>query len=151
MVILSASFINYMYSYSGPIDAASLTPARIALSVPLVNSFTHPLVAGPVLASHPLDVQDFPSMASDPLASPVAHVGPPSINIEAKLVGVDDELVENGADPVGVLLIRGPPVGTLLGMEDYVAVPASDEEDGWVGTGKRAKVQSNGSFKVLTR
>lgn len=95
-----------------------------------------------MLASHALDLQDFPPMASDSLPSPIAHVGPPSINVEVKLVGLDDKLVENGADPVGSLLIRGPTIG-----KTEVAVA---EEDGWVSTGARAKVQKNGSFKVLT-
>jgi len=130
----------------GPIQATLLTPARIALSVPLVNCYTHPLVAGPVHASHPLDLQDFPAPAGS-----VAHVGPPSVNIEAKLVGVEDALVEKGADPVGVLLVRGPAVGKLLGMEDsYIAIPSGDEDEGWVGTGRRAKVQTNGTFQLLS-
>jgi len=130
----------------GPLNAAILTPARIALSIPLVNTYTHPLVPGPVLASHPLDLQDFPGL-KDAL---VAHVGPPSVNIEAKLVGLDDEKVENGADPLGNLRIRGPPVGKLLGNDDYVSIPSEDDREGWVSTGVRAKVQSNGAFKVLT-
>lgn len=123
-----------------------LTPARIALSVPLVNCYAHPLVAGPALASHPLDLQDFAVPAGS-----VAHVGPPSINLEAKLVGVEDAPVENGADPVGVLLVRGPAVGKLLGMEDsYIAIPSGDEDEGWVGTGCRARVQTNGAFQLLS-
>lgn len=130
----------------GPLNAAVLTPARIALSIPLVNCYTHPLVPGPVLASHPLDLQDFPGL-KDAL---VAHVGPPSVNIETKLVGLDDEKVENGADPVGNLCIRGPPVGKLLGNDDYVSIPSEDDKEGWVSTGVRAKIQSNGAFKILS-
>ncbi|GLB35348.1 putative AMP-binding enzyme [Lyophyllum shimeji] len=130
----------------GRLNAAVLTPARIALSIPLVNSYTHPLVPGPVLASHPLDLQDFPGLKD----SLVAHVGPPSVNIEAKLVGVDDGKVESGEHPVGSLRIRGPPVGKLLGNDDYVSIPSEDDREGWVSTGARAKVQSNGAFKILS-
>lgn len=127
-----------------------MSPARIALSVPLINSYTHPLVPGPVLASHPLDLQDFPPLVNDALSSPIAHVGPPSVNTEVKLVGLDDSLVEAGADPSGMLLIRGPSVGKLLGNDDYVSIPSEDDKEGWVATGVRAKIQSNGSFQVLT-
>ncbi|KAK0228337.1 hypothetical protein IW262DRAFT_1350397 [Armillaria fumosa] len=135
----------------GPILSDLLTPARVAFSTAFVNAFTHPLVAAPVFASHPLDLQDFPA------TSPAAHVGPPSINIEARLLGVSDEDIAKDGDPEGALLVRGPPVGKLLGgVEDYVDVrsggsngSSTEEEDGWVGAGVRARVQTNGSFLVL--
>jgi long-chain acyl-CoA synthetase len=79
----------------------------------------------------------------------VAHTGPPSVNVEAKLVGIEDELVENGADPVGILMVRGPSVGKLTSMEaSYVSIP-SGEDEGWIGTGLRATVQTNGAFRFL--
>jgi len=112
------------------------------LSVPLVNCFTHSLVLGPVLASHPLDLQDFSQVAD-------GHVGPPSVNTEAKLVGVDDALIENGGDPVGMLLIRGPSVGKLLGNSDYVSVESEGDKEGWAPTGVRARIQTNGTFQVI--
>jgi long-chain acyl-CoA synthetase len=107
------------------------------LSVPLVNCFTHPLVPGPALTSHPLDLQDFSAVGDGEFSA--AHVGPPSVNTEAKLVGVDDESVEKGGDPVGTLLIRGPSVG----------IPSEVDNEGWVLTGVEAKMQSNGTFRVL--
>jgi long-chain acyl-CoA synthetase len=79
----------------------------------------------------------------------LAFVGPPTINIEAKLAEVNDEVVEGGSDPVGVLFVRGPPVGKELNVtrED-----ASGEDGGdWVSIGERAKIYPNGTFKVLTR
>jgi long-chain acyl-CoA synthetase len=108
-----------------------------------VNAAIHSLVAGPILASHPLDLQYFPSQTKDKF-SIVAPVGPPSINIEAKLVGVDDISVESGGDPVGVLNIRGPPVGRLLGMSNI----SEDGEGEWLSTGLKAKVLPNGTFKI---
>jgi long-chain acyl-CoA synthetase len=129
-------------------------PARIALSVPFVNSHIHPLVAGPVLASHPLDLQIFPSPpknTTDPFAY-AAHVGPPSVNAEVKLINVQDKSVENGEDPVGVLMVRGPCVGKMQGVGEYsyIEVPTSSPSDeGWVWTGDRAKVLANGAFKVM--
>jgi long-chain acyl-CoA synthetase len=123
-----------------------MTPARVALSVPVINCYSHPLVAGPVMASHALDLQDL-SME----ASAAAHTGPPSINVEAKLVGVEDDVVENGADPTGILMVRGPSVGKLTSMEaSYVSIP-SGEDEGWIGTGLRATVQTNGSFRILSQ
>ena len=116
-----------------------------------MNAYTHPLVSGPVLASHALDLQAFPSepttasksAAENYSCTYVAPVGPPTINVECKLVGVDDITVEAGGDPVGTLLLRGPTVGLLLG--------ADEQADGehWVATEERAKVLSNGTFKVV--
>ena len=119
------------------------------LSVPLVNCFTHPLVPGPVLASHGLDLQDFSTNTDG--STPAAHVGPPSVNTEAKLVGVNDGSVESGEDPVGMLLIRGPSVGKLLSNDEYVSIPSEDEKEGWVSTGVKAQIQTNGSFQVLDK
>jgi long-chain acyl-CoA synthetase len=112
------------------------------------------LVPGPILASHPLDLQDF----YKPGEVATAPVGPPSINIEAKLVGVQDDTLEKdpSSDPEGVLLVRGPSVGKLLPspMEaSYVNIPSAApgrvEDDGWVGTGARAKVRTNGAFSIV--
>jgi len=132
---------------TGVLRASILTPARVALSCPIINTYTHPLVPAPVLASHPLDLQIFPSSSEkEPAAS-----GPPSVNIEAKVVGISDDAIEAGGDPEGSLLIRGPPVGKLGGVEEsYVDVQKLDEEEGWVATGARAVIQTNGSFKILT-
>ncbi|CAA7267615.1 unnamed protein product [Cyclocybe aegerita] len=166
----------------GNVENSALTPARIALSVPLVNAFTHPLSTAPVLASHPLDLQDFPSLSSvssSPSSSPQpppAHTGPPGVNVEVKLVGVDDEAVEAGGDPTGRLLVRGPPIGKVLGLEDYVDVmglsvgpgggaggnttggasggpgvngSGAEGGDGWTDTEVVARVMSNGAFVLV--
>ncbi|KAI0262959.1 acetyl-CoA synthetase-like protein [Gloeopeniophorella convolvens] len=127
----------------GPVPASLLTPARIALSVPLVLAHAHPLVAAPVLASHPQDVQTF-AAASE---REIAHVGPPTVNVEVKLVGVRDDAVERGEDPEGVLHVRGPIVGRVLAVSDGSEEAARAEEP-WVSTGDRARVQTNGSFKA---
>jgi long-chain acyl-CoA synthetase len=131
------------------LDAAHLTSARIALSVPFVNAFTHPLVAAPVLASHAFDLQDFYLTTEDKSTSKaVAPTGPPGVNVEAKLVGVDDDGIENGKDPSGDLFIRGPPVGKMVNLEDYVDVPSGDNPESyeWAGMDVKAKIQPNGAF-----
>lgn len=149
---------------SGSLPSSLLTTARVALSVPFVNMFTHPTVSGPVFASHPLDLQDFHGREPPTTTfagNEIAPVGPPSVNVEAKVVGLaNDEAVEAGqSDPAGVLLLRGPPVGKLINpksadVEGYVNVnvpsPAgAEEDDGWVGTSVRASIGSNGAFRIL--
>src|SRR5579863_3471620 len=131
----------------GTVRASLLTEARVALSVPLVIAHTHPLVAAPIFASHPYDVQTF-AVTSD---QEPAHVGPPAVNIEVKLVDVDDGAVEEGTDPEGVLHVRGPIVGRMLVATDAPEVneePKTDEP--WVSTGNRACVQTNGAFRAWT-
>lgn len=132
-------------------DAAHLTSARIALSVPFVNAFTHPLVAAPVLASHAFDLQDFYSATET--SKGVAPTGPPGVNVEAKLVNVDDVAVEEGGDPSGDLLVRGPPVGKMVNLEDYVDVPSGDNSDSyeWARMDVNARIRPNGSFIVASR
>ena len=131
----------------GNVPARQLTNARIALSVPLVFTHTHPLVAAPILATHPQDVQTFP-VTSD---QAIAHVGPPTVNIEVKLVDVDDGAVERGEDPEGVLHVRGPIVGRVLFLADASEADGeSNTEEPWVSTGIRARVQTNGTFKAWT-
>ncbi|EKM55644.1 uncharacterized protein PHACADRAFT_161674 [Phanerochaete carnosa HHB-10118-sp] len=125
----------------GPVENQALTPARVALSVPLVFAHSHPQVSGPVFATHSLDVQTFPadtdssgsSAADNYTFSYLATVGAPSINMEVKLKGVDDNLVENGGDPVGNLFLRGSSVGLVLDAE-----PEEEELDkGWIDSGER--------------
>ena len=119
-----------------------LTPTRIALSIPVVNAFTHPLVAAPVFASHPLDLQDIPLPSGK-----AAHTGPPGVNVEIKLTGVNDQAVEAGADPEGDLMVGGPPVGKRVGLEDYVDV--AETEDGWTPIKARVRVMTNGAFLLV--
>lgn len=80
-----------------------LNHLRVALSIPFVYAHSHSLVAGPVFASHPLDLQTFPISAVEKQGdfAAVATVGPPSINVEVKMVNVNDEAIEGGADPTG--------------------------------------------------
>ena len=151
-----------------------LTPARVVFSIPVINTFTHPISASPILASHLLDLQDFPPSQADETPQ-VAHCGAPSVNVEVKLVGMNDEAVEAGADPRGLLIVQGPPVGRVVKLgygtrgeegDDYVDVGAGStilspgnagmaaatvEETGsgeaeWVRTGVEARVLTNGSF-----
>ncbi|KAI0340515.1 acetyl-CoA synthetase-like protein [Trametopsis cervina] len=149
-----AGTIRAIVISGGGLESQALAPSRIALSIPLISAYTHPLVAGPVLASHPLDLQTLPAEATPSSSASAADtyaftylapVGSPVINIEAKLTGLDDQAVENGADPIGSLWLRGPSVGSLLDVEE-----AEGEGKGWVETGHKARVLANGTFKVVS-
>ncbi len=89
--------------------------------------------------------------------------------MEVKLLGVDDEAVENGQDPRGGLVVRGPPVGKVVNLnvgevgEDYVEVgsgsgsPGSNTSVGtvhdaeWVKTGVEARILTNGAFMLVRK
>ncbi|KAH9999009.1 hypothetical protein BJV77DRAFT_978457 [Russula vinacea] len=129
-----AASIRAVVVSEGTVPADLLTPARIALSVPLVIAHTHPLVAAPILASHPQDVQTFAATS----AQDFAHVGPPTVNVEVKLAGVDDGAVERGDDPEGVLHVRGPIVGRVLPLIEADEEPKTEAiEEPWVSIGDR--------------
>lgn len=138
---------------AGAIENQALTPARVALSVPILIVHSHPQVSGPVLATHAFDVQSFPNETASPGTSAadnyafsyLSAVGAPSINLEAKLIAVDDASIEAGEDPVGRLMVRGPSVGVLLDVESK----EGELEKGWFETGEKAKVLPNGTFKVV--
>lgn len=125
----------------GPLPFDALVPARMTLSIPLINVHTHGSTTGPLFATHAFDLQMLPSPS--PGAEP-AHVGAPSVNVEVKLVGVDDDAVEKGADPIGEILVRGPPVGNMLSAEGEAG-----EKNAWVHMGEKGRVMTNGAFKVL--
>lgn len=126
----------------GSIANALLEPARVALSVPLVIAHTSALCGAPVLASHPLDLQALPGKGAAP-------AGPPGINVEVKLLGLDDEAVEGGADPVGALTARGPSVGQRVPLGAFLEGVESVGGEEWTAVGGRARVQTNGAFVVL--
>ncbi|TFY77954.1 hypothetical protein EWM64_g6057 [Hericium alpestre] len=101
------------------------------------SSFSSPAAAA-LLSSTPRAFSI--SAFSSPAISPV-------INVEVKLVGVDDAVVEKGADPEGQVHMRGPIVGRMLSAEEGEERQAQAEEP-WVPIGSRGRVQTNGSFKV---
>jgi long-chain acyl-CoA synthetase len=125
----------------GPLPSDALVSARLALSIPVINTHTHGSAAGPLFATHAFDLQMLPS--SSTTAEP-AHVGAPSVNVEVKLLGVNDNEVEKGADPVGEILVRGPSVGNMLSADGEAG-----EKNAWVHTGEKARVMTNGAFKIL--
>lgn len=137
----AVAFISYD-RHLGYTPAETLTPARIAFSIPYVNAVSSDLVCGPLFASYPHDLQIHPVPEAGDEFENIAHVGAPTVSMEVKLVGVDDTAIEKGKDPVGEVYIRGPPAGTLLGENNQ-------DGESWLSTGYRGKVQPNGCFKVV--
>lgn len=109
--------------------------------MPFINAHIHASTSGPVFATHAFDLQSLPAAEGEP-----AHVGAPSVNVEVKLVGVDDAAIERGNDPKGELAVRGPPVGAHLSGD---ASSTETEDQGWVQTGEIARVMTNGAFRVV--
>jgi long-chain acyl-CoA synthetase len=144
-----AGTLRAVISTGGALNLPVITPARIVFSVPFINAYTHPTSTAPVLASHPLDLQSFTATDEVGGFEKVAHVGPPGVNVEVKLSGVRDDAVANNGDPVGTLLIRGPSVGKILGVDMKTDGNPIEDSEGWISTGDKAKAQTNGSFKVL--
>lgn len=90
---------DVMYAYLGPCPEKTFPASRIALSVPLINAHIEPISTAPILASHPFDLQHFPPSRAE---EEVAHVGPPTANVEVKLVASSDVEVDQALhDPVG--------------------------------------------------
>ena len=139
------SLVVEFVSYDRPLGytpAETLTPTRIAFSIPYVNAVGSNLVCGPLFASYPHDLQIHPPPEVGGEFESIAHVGAPTVSMEVKLVGVDDAAIEEGKDPIGEVHVRGPPVGTLLGEMDR-------NGENWLSTGYRGRVQPNGCFKVV--
>jgi long-chain acyl-CoA synthetase len=141
--VSSLNLSSYLHAQSPgytPVD--TLTPTRIAFSIPYVNTLSSDLVCGPLFASYPHDLQIHPSPGANGEFEKIAHVGAPTVSLEAKLVGVDDAVIEEGKDPVGEVYVRGPPAGTLLGEKN-----ANGES--WLPGGYYGIAQPNGCFKVI--
>ncbi|KAI6015764.1 hypothetical protein PISMIDRAFT_29207 [Pisolithus microcarpus 441] len=95
----------------GPISSELFTPARIALSIPMINMHINPWVSGSVFVTQAFDAQVLPS-GHEPV-----HVGGPSVNVEAKLKGMKDTYLEDNEDPFGEIVVHGPTVGASIGEE----------------------------------
>ncbi|QRW27276.1 AMP binding enzyme [Rhizoctonia solani] len=142
----SLSDLRSVVTAGEPSDPSTQAICSIATSVPIARAHIHPLSASPILASHPLDLQrHFPATGGSRMSKDPLHVGPPAPSVEVKLVGVSENEIDAGNDPRGELLIRGTSVGTPV-SESTVPYP-----DGWLPSGERAIVQSNGTFKVIGR
>ncbi|KAI6109863.1 hypothetical protein F5141DRAFT_1188772 [Pisolithus sp. B1] len=103
-----------------PISSEALTPARIALSIPMINMHVNPWVSGPLFATQAFDAQVLPS-GQEP-----AH---------AKLKGVKDTYLEENEDPVGEIVVR--------------CVGEGAENVAWQEISEIGRAMTNGAFKVV--
>ncbi len=85
---------------TGTIKLQDVTDFRIALSIPTVHAHIEFVAAGPILASHPMDLQAFSVVETINLGA-VAHTGPPVNNIEAKIINAGEYDLEHGRDALG--------------------------------------------------
>lgn len=70
--------------------------------MPFTRLHSSTVSAGPVFASHFLDLQNLPIFApSGSEKQEKMHTGAPSTNVEVVLKGEGVEAVESGGDPVG--------------------------------------------------
>lgn len=126
---------------SGGLTPTLLQSARVHLATPITNLTTSAQSTTPVFVTHFHDLQTVPSVQAPSVgqrelqftptssvafdkAKPrivpgelvltqegAAHTGPPAVNIEVRLDGVNDDQVEDGMeDPQGEVWIRGPGV-----------------------------------------
>ena len=137
---------------------------RLYLGVPVMHSYVPQrmechhqpsLVTAPVCTSNLYDLQAFaPQLVHDDSARCLpAHVGPPSVSLEIKLVddtpavrahsSVIQRLREDGNhdDPIGEVYVRGYTV-SQTGHDDTNISP-------WHATGDVALVRTNGTFVVI--
>jgi long-chain acyl-CoA synthetase len=125
--------------------AETMPEARATMSVPIVHVYSHPALPAPVTASHPFDFQTFSASPTDDEFGKTLHAGSPSVNLEAKVLRVNDTEVEAGADPEGILHIRGPAVGKVEVLGEEVDETAKE----WLNTEERVRVQTNGCIKFV--
>ncbi|PWY96818.1 Six-hairpin glycosidase, partial [Testicularia cyperi] len=106
----------------------------------------------PISATHTFDLQAFAQHEHGGMQVP-AHVGPPSVSVEIKLVQTQSA-AEKGftiagtkpdgyqGDPMGEIMVRGPIVSA---SNDTTAA----DTDAWISTGDFAAFRSNGTLVVL--
>lgn len=136
---------------NGNISHSSANLIRAGFGTSLQRVFYHPVAAGPILANQPYDFQ-----VLHKLSSPL-HCGPPSVNVECKLIDVPEpSLIVNDAWK-GKLLVRGPSIGVEVGKEtggnnmagtDLSIDPVGDQDFHQVA--EIAQVLSNGTFQILS-
>ncbi|PWN23391.1 hypothetical protein BCV69DRAFT_118023 [Microstroma glucosiphilum] len=110
-------------------------------------------LTAPIASSHSYDVQAF--QANNRISEMPAHVGPPSVSVEIKLVkdGEDAktphgwERFKGPGDVIGQVLVRGTTL-TTNGTEGQ-GDPGNVEGGTWYSTGSSGLFRSNGTLLLL--
>ncbi|MBW0546151.1 hypothetical protein O181_085866 [Austropuccinia psidii MF-1] len=129
---------------NGPISQAYASLIRACISAPFQRVYSHPSAAGPVLANQPYDFQML-----QPLRSHI-HCGPPSVNVECKVVNIPEPALINGDAWKGMLSIRGPSIGTEL-LHEAPQDSSNDKsliQGGFYQLTQLAQALPNGTIKI---
>jgi hypothetical protein len=75
------------------LDQSRFETLRAALGCPVAQTLAHPVLLSPLCAAHMFDVQRLPPPGAKRLrGNEKNHVGPPTLGMEVKLVGDEDEI-----------------------------------------------------------
>ncbi|KIS69676.1 uncharacterized protein UMAG_02207 [Mycosarcoma maydis] len=136
------------------VPQALLDSLRSHLGCSVLNAYLPKLkgaaATAAVSATHVFDLQAFADHETGAMQVP-AHVGPPSVSAEIKLVqsqiALDAGFTITGdrqpghlGDPMGEILVRG----NILARST-----SSEDDDGWSPTGDLGAIRSNGTLVVL--
>lgn len=135
-----------------PISQSCANLIRAGFGVTLQKIYTHPVSAGPILASQPYDFQTLQ------LPNATLHCGPPSVNVECKIVDVPEPSLSNNDAWKGKLLVRGPSIAVERHPDDipHNSGPSSDPKSNIVASecfydvAQIAHVLPNGTFRILS-
>lgn len=134
------------------IPQALLDSLRSHLGCAVLNAYLPKLAAAgataPISVTHAFDLQAFAEHETGGMQVP-AHVGPPSVAVEVKLVeskvAADAGFTITGERPRGH---AGDPMGEIVVRGNIVARSTESEED-WCSTGDLGAFRSNGTLVVL--
>ncbi|KAH9813760.1 hypothetical protein DFH28DRAFT_1169642 [Melampsora americana] len=129
----------------GPVTQRTANVVRAALGAQVQQVYAHPLVAGPILATMS---SDFQSLG---LSQEYLHYGPPTINVECKLVDVPEPAIINNDAVKGQLAVKGPTVAFQIKdaktgkiLEDQMT------SEKFLMLDQEAQLLSNGTVKIFS-
>lgn len=142
---------NLLIAGSGDTVAQALLDSlRSHLGCAVLNAYLPSLsigaaLTGPISSTHAFDLQAFAEHEHGPMQVP-AHVGPPSVAVELKLVQTQ-AATDNGFTISGARLdgYQGDPMGEIV-VQGYLAAGVNGD---WVATGDFGAIRSNGTLVVL--
>ncbi|KWU46444.1 hypothetical protein RHOSPDRAFT_15136 [Rhodotorula sp. JG-1b] len=89
------------------LDQSRFETLRAALGCPVAQTLAHPVLLSPLCAAHMFDVQRLPPPGAKRLrGNEKNHVGPPTLGMEVKLVGDEEEIAAGRIK--GQLVVRTP-------------------------------------------
>ncbi|KAI8450926.1 hypothetical protein BY996DRAFT_7343376 [Phakopsora pachyrhizi] len=128
----------------GPISQSYANLLCAGIGTSLQRIFSHPLSAGPILASQAFDFQTLQRPRS------AIHHGPPTVNVECKVVGVPEPAIVNSDAVKGELFIRGPTVAKEVYDESNSdnLIDEIKEAEGFLRVEEVVELLPNGTFRM---